>query len=391
MKNLNSIITKNKIIKALFAGLFLFAAFLTQAQCNANYTFTVSGANVLFTNTSPTTGSFTTYQWNFGDGTTANGLNASHTFSSNGYKNVCLTKTDSLPLCTSTKCDSVLITGASTVTTCNANFNFVLGANGLVNFNNTSTGTTTSTYYTWNFGGGSFGSGSNPSNTYTSNGPKLICLTMSDSIAGCNSTKCDSIIITSVGSSSVCAPSVVYFLSKDSTAALTWNAFPSYPAGAINATWYWGDGSTSVGLFPSHTYSAAGTYSTCVTVSVSCGTVTASYCYLATIFKSTQNNSMITLNVKSNPTSIKTTKIDNTSLNIYPNPSNGIVTIEVSNLKSLQSKVYVYNVLGKVVFEKEMVSNSNQIIDLSELNEGTYFVKLVSANGILNKKINIQK
>lgn len=289
MKNLNFIITKNKIIKALFAGLFLFAAFLTQAQCNANYTFTVSGANVLFTNTSPTTGSFTTYQWNFGDGTTANGLNASHTFSSNGYKNVCLTKTDSLPLCTSTKCDSVLITGASTVTTCNANFNFVLGANGLVNFNNTSTGTTTSTYYTWNFGGGSFGSGSNPSNTYTSNGPKLICLTMSDSIAGCNSTKCDSIFITSV------------------------------------------------------------------------------------------------------PTSIKTTKIDNTSLNIYPNPSNGIVTIEVSNLKSLQSKVYVYNVLGKVVFEKEMVSNSNQIINLSELNDGTYFVKLVSANGILNKKINIQK
>ncbi len=69
-------------------------------------------------------------------------------------------------------------------------------------------------------------------------------------------------------------------------------------------------------------------------------------------------------------------------LEIYPNPSTGIVNI--NNVAG--STVLVYNVLGEVV---SSIENANQFnaIDLSTYTNGTYVVKVLTNNNIITKKI----
>ncbi|MDA3880380.1 MAG: T9SS type A sorting domain-containing protein [Prolixibacteraceae bacterium] len=75
-------------------------------------------------------------------------------------------------------------------------------------------------------------------------------------------------------------------------------------------------------------------------------------------------------------------------LNLYPNPTTGIVSI---NLEAIEGKVNVIvrNLLGKVVAKYNNVSASNPEIDLSALGKGIYFVDLISCNGekVVNQKI----
>jgi PKD repeat protein len=70
---------------------------------NADFNFTVNGATVSFANTS--TGA-TTYLWDFGDGEKTTAPNPSHTYSTAGSYNVCLTVT-STQGCTDTECKAV--------------------------------------------------------------------------------------------------------------------------------------------------------------------------------------------------------------------------------------------------------------------------------------------
>ncbi|HEU4717191.1 MAG TPA: PKD domain-containing protein [Bacteroidia bacterium] len=82
------------------------------AQCQAGFTYTVSGGTVTFTNTS-TSNFFPVFSWNFGDNTSANSYSTqgmTHTYATAGTYYVCLTLNDSLnQSCTSTFCDSVTV------------------------------------------------------------------------------------------------------------------------------------------------------------------------------------------------------------------------------------------------------------------------------------------
>lgn len=64
---------------------------------------------------------------------------------------------------------------------------------------------------------------------------------------------------------------------------------------------------------------------------------------------------------------------------VYPNPTNGILFIENTDLK----KIVVYNLSGQKI--KELAPQSQ--IDLSNIPRGLYFLKLISEKGILVKKI----
>ena len=65
---------------------------------------------------------------------------------------------------------------------------------------------------------------------------------------------------------------------------------------------------------------------------------------------------------------------ENTS--IYPNPSNGKITILKPNSITLKT-IAVYNIIGKLV---KSIKATNTI-DLSELNKGVYVLKLIAENG----------
>lgn len=71
---------------------------------------------------------------------------------------------------------------------------------------------------------------------------------------------------------------------------------------------------------------------------------------------------------------------------LYPNPTNGLITIELEGLQI----VMVYNALGQVLISKEADGNSLQL-DLSGFEGGLYWVKIISQNRIAVKPLVISK
>ena len=72
----------------------------------SGFSYTISGNNVTFTNTSLNA---TSYSWNFGDSNTSTALNPSHTYSVNGNYPVCLVATDTGCTAPSTYCALIQI------------------------------------------------------------------------------------------------------------------------------------------------------------------------------------------------------------------------------------------------------------------------------------------
>jgi len=69
---------------------------------------------------------------------------------------------------------------------------------------------------------------------------------------------------------------------------------------------------------------------------------------------------------------------------IYPNPSTGIISF--NNIKN--SEVFVFNIFGELVKTFKNVSANTQI-DISDLSQGNYTVKLISKNNIYTAKLSL--
>lgn len=85
-------------------------------------------------------------------------------------------------------------------------------------------------------------------------------------------------------------------------------------------------------------------------------------------------------------TGIKNT-VAATNLTLYPNPTSGILNINTIEVKSL---VEIFNVIGEKVYSNTIVKGNN-VIDLSSLSNGAYFVKINSNNQITTKKVILSK
>lgn len=73
-------------------------------------------------------------------------------------------------------------------------------------------------------------------------------------------------------------------------------------------------------------------------------------------------------------------KLDNHFVSIYPNPFSNFIIVQMHNSDFHIRGVEVTDVLGRKVFYKDISNNQSDMlrIDLSELNNGTYSVKLYS-------------
>ncbi len=69
---------------------------------------------------------------------------------------------------------------------------------------------------------------------------------------------------------------------------------------------------------------------------------------------------------------------------VYPNPNNGIFTVEFGNVLEENVTIKVLNTLGNVVYKAEDVSvqsSFKQTIDLSNLHKGLYFLVIENYQG----------
>ncbi|MBL7910142.1 MAG: T9SS type A sorting domain-containing protein [Bacteroidia bacterium] len=93
------------------------------------------------------------------------------------------------------------------------------------------------------------------------------------------------------------------------------------------------------------------------------------------------NTATITQNV-SLCTGIQTNSLNN-EINVYPNPTNGLIII---NGVKENEDIEVMNVLGALVYKIKATDNKTEI-DLSEQKAGVYFVRLKVDNATVTKKI----
>jgi PKD repeat protein len=361
---------------------------ITSATCGGNASFSSTlypGGLENYNSTSTGVSSSSTYFWDFGDGNNMNTgttNSSSHTYTASNNYSVTLIITDPLTSCSYTTIQTVSVTVASCSLV--ANYTYTLGAAGLVNFSSTSTGTSVNTNYYWDFGDGYYGyTGPTISHTYSANAVYSPTLSIMDSTA---LFYCYDNIVKSFSVSNVpCVANSNFTISKDSTVNFTWNAFPAYSPNIIAANWSWGDATSTMGLYPSHTYSAAGVYNICLSVTISCasGPVTSSTCVNSNIYKVNANASMITVNVVNATTGIINQVKESVFYNIYPNPNNGNLSLELGNSPLKEVEIAVYNMVGGNVYRSTIMPTNGSVktnLDLNGLANGTYFIRLSGQN-----------
>jgi hypothetical protein len=170
-----------------------------------------------------------------------------------------------------------------------------------------------------------------------------------------------------------------------------------FPSNVSAAEWNWGDNSTSNALYTSHTYSAAGTYSICLTVTVNCG-ATDSDCFSYAIYRSAnpdQEMDVIQVQVIDPMTvGIKNASAGNIEFSVTPNPGNGSFRIHMSSLRAKVANINVYNVVGRQVYASTAETANGNLakeIDLKPMPEGVYFIQVNSGADSFTKKVIIQK
>jgi hypothetical protein len=182
-----------------------------------------------------------------------------------------------------------------------------------------------------------------------------------------------------------CASKPAYTLMPDAQPQ-TWDAFITFPSDITSATWYWGDGTSTAALYPSHTYAAAGKYNICVTAFSSCGD-SASTCQNDSIYRmaNNTNSTMIQVNIINGVAGISQTSTLKTQVNIYPNPNNGNFMIETNT----NTHCIMYDVNGREVLNQTI--NGKSLINAANLAEGVYNLSIISNQGVLNKRVVIVK
>ena len=85
-----------------------------------------------------------------------------------------------------------------------------------------------------------------------------------------------------------------------------------------------------------------------------------------------------------NTVGIQDFSLNNNFINIYPNPTTDLISIEnKGNEKSILS---IYNTTGELVLENQLTNEKN-IVDVSSLSTGMYIVKIFSVHGTIQKKL----
>lgn len=248
------------------------------ANVGASVSFNGSGSLDL-------TGSISSYSWNFGDGASASGMTASHSFASAGTYSVRLTVTDS---CGLSDDDIALVTvtavdpcANNSLPTANAGPNLQGSPNSAVSFDGSSSsdGNGEVVSYWWNFGdGASTGWQTSPTgqHAYSAAGSFTATLWVKDN---CGATSAGDTAIVTIAQTNPCLNNTppTANAGADRTAqtnvAVTFSSTGSNdPNGTIQSyQWYFGDGSSATGAATSHAYSAAGSYTVTLTVTDNCG------------------------------------------------------------------------------------------------------------------------
>ncbi|MCZ2402935.1 PKD domain-containing protein [Paenarthrobacter sp. Z7-10] len=220
--------------------------------------------NVDGTSSSDADGSVASYAWAFGDGGTATGATAQHSYTAAGDYTVTLTVTDDKGA-TASLDQQVTVTAPGVNVPPVASFTSVVDGLGVrVDGSGSSDSDGSVIGYAWSFGDGSSGTGAQASHSYTAGGDYVLTLTVTDDQAATAVlSRTVSVVAPVVNKAPVAA-----FTPVVTNLGVVVDASASTDSdGTVDAyAWRFGDGGTATGVAPSHAYAVAGTYPVTLTV-----------------------------------------------------------------------------------------------------------------------------
>jgi len=251
---------------------------------NANFTYSVSGNTVTFTDLSAIgSGSIFSWNWSFGDAGTSNLQNPTHTYASPGGYVVCLIIAggNAGVLCRDTICFDIVIQDLP-IDPCDsiglvANFSGSVSGN-TVTFTDLSTIVSGTIFnWSWNFGDVGTSFVQNPTHTYSSTGVYTVCLTVdaygtNSATMMCSDTFCFDIVIDQLTDGCLCDSTFFNAVNLGFTVTGT-NPYGFTPVGLDTCDvveWIWGDASLNSNSVANatvfHTYTSPGNYGICMVV-----------------------------------------------------------------------------------------------------------------------------
>ncbi len=208
-------------------------------------------------------------------------------------------------------------------------------------------------------------------------------------------------LATTSGAYSVRVTTPVGCTKTSSSLTVTANAVPSTPVitrsgstftsnAASGNQWYRDNVLIPGATATTYTASLTGCYKTVVTNASGCSNSSDTLCKASSPFPISNEND------NQNDISVNRTNVySEVSMNVAPNPSNGVFEILFQNDESdKEVQIGIYNLMGQVIYQQAFTLEkgySSQNISLSNVTDGIYFVRLQSENKIFEHKIIINK
>ncbi|MCU1382349.1 MAG: Neogenin [Acidobacteria bacterium] len=232
----------------------------------------VSGAAVAFAATgSDPDGDALTYRWDFGDGTSAAGRTATHTFAQPGTFETVATVNDGRGGSTSVAA-AVTIAQANRAPHAAAGGPYAGQARSRLLFTAASSsdadGDTLT--YAWTFGDGSTGTGVAPNHGYAAAGVYTASVTVADGRGGHDSASTEVTVVAPPAVENgppIARPGGPYSSAAAVVVALNGSASSDPDGDPLSYVWTFGDGSSGTGPSPAHVYANAGTFTIALAVS----------------------------------------------------------------------------------------------------------------------------
>jgi hypothetical protein len=86
--------------------------------------------------------------------------------------------------------------------------------------------------------------------------------------------------------------------------------------------------------------------------------------------------------------------VNNVGLQVYPNPTQGLMTITIDANNFDQAQIRIIDIVGKIVYEQENLNINGSYkatVDLSALPQGVYFVTVLGGDKNISKKVFLTK
>lgn len=227
--------------------------------------------------------------------------------------------------------------------------------------------------------------------TYASPGVYAVCFTHANSSLGCSNTSCDSVAINGPGCQALWVLDSINSINTAGSVVL-WNLSTGGSASApLNYTWDWGDGTTSPGQYPMHTYADTGIYNICLTINDPVSGCTDTFCdslgfdasgnliYKGTVFAG------FTVEVI-DPATVGGPGLEfSAKVDVYPVPSKGLINIESTT--EVLRMVEVFDISGARIGSYELNASDSQPARITIEHQGVYLLRIHTESGLVTKRV----